>query len=249
MADVLEPLIQPEELYDYRHGEPDGIPTWLPYSQGDVFDQVVMPGIEGDAPGLTMLFMHPCTMREGARLREFVTAVRVKFHEGRVLAKPGTWANRNKLMPLPDLFGSGDSTHVADFMLIGTVPSESLDRSRRVAQLSADGRLILQQRLIFHLTRHAPSLDVLREASRGLELELQAQTDWMEEAFKKGGLPTSVKEIVEQELAFEEYLSAPLYPDESEELAKPKSRRMLLADPMEAPAVVRDIQRMINTLS
>jgi hypothetical protein len=247
MADQLEPLIQPDELFDYRRGEDDGVPSWLPYSQGDVFDQVVMPGIENDEPGLAMLFMHPCTMREGARLRDLVTAVRVRFHDNRVLPKPGTWAKRNKLMPLPDLFGSGDSTYVADFMLIGTIPSGSLDRTRRVSQLSADGRLILQQRLIFHLTRHAPSVDVLHEASHGLELELQAQTDWMEEAFKKGLLNSS-EALEEHEVAFDEYMSAPMDPPESDAELRPQSRRRLLADPREAPGVVRDVQRKIKTL-
>jgi len=191
MADVLEPLPPVDELYDYRKGEGDGVPFWLPYSQGDVFEEVVMPGIEDDSPGFAMLFMHPCTMREGARLRDFVTAVRVRFHEGRVLSNPRTWANRNKLMPLPDLLASGDSTHIADFMQLGTIPSSSLDRTRRVSQFSADGRLALQQRLIFHLTRHAPSVDVLRNAGQPLELELQAQIDWMEEAAKKGLLGSS----------------------------------------------------------
>lgn len=247
MADRLEPLLPPEELFDYRQRIEDGVPFWLPHSQGDVFDEVVMPGIENNEPGLAMLFMHPCTMREGARLREAVTAVRVTFHEARVLSKPGTWANRNKLMPLPDLFGSGDSTHVADFMLIGTVPSASLEHSRRVSQLSAEGRLILQQRLIFHLTRHAPSVDVLREASHGLELELQAQTDWMEEAFKRGLIP-SADDVEQQEVAFDEYMSQPLDSNDPEAAAKSESRRALLAHAREAPMVVRDVQRKIKTL-
>lgn len=247
MADQLEPLLPPDELFDYRQGSEDGVPFWLPYSQGDVFDQVVMPGIENNEPGLAMLFMHPCTMREGARLREAVTAVRVRFHQDRVLPRAGTWANRNKLMPLPDLLGSGDSTHVADFMLIGTIPSASLDRTRRVSQLSADGRLILQQRLIFHLTRHAPSMDVLRQASHGLELELQSQTDWMEEAFKKG-LLQSVEDVDQQEIAFDEYMSAPLEPINLDVEASAKSRRVLLSDPGEAPTVVRDVQRKIMSL-
>ncbi|BCW77511.1 DUF863 family protein [Arthrobacter sp. NicSoilB11] len=247
MADQLEPLLPPDELFDYREGTGDGVPFWLPYSQGDVFDEVVMPGIEDNEPGLAMLFMHPCTMREGARLREAVTAVRVKFHQDRVLPRPGTWANRNKLMPLPDLSGTGGSTHVADFMLIGTVPSVSLDRARRVSQLSADGRLILQQRIIFHLTRHAPSIDILRQASHGLELELQSQTDWMEEAFKKG-LVQSGEDVDQQEIAFDEYMSGPLEPVNPDVQASTKSRRSLLSSPREAPAVVRDVQRRIMSL-
>ena len=247
MADRLEPLLPPDELFDYRQGSEDGVPFWLPYSQGDVFDQVVMPGIGNNEPGLAMLFMHPCTMREGARLREAVTSVRVTFHDSRVLPKPGTWANRNKLMPLPDLFGSGEGTYVADFMLLGTVPSTSLERARRVSQLSAEGRLILQQRLIFHLTRHAPSVDVLQEASHGLELELQAQTDWMEEAFKRS-LLRSPEDVEQQEVAFDDYMGQPMDSTDSDAEVRPVSRRALLAHAREAPTVVRDVQRKIKTL-
>jgi hypothetical protein len=119
--------------------------------------------------------------------------------------------------------------------------------SRRVSQLSAEGRLILQQRLIFHLTRHAPSVDVLQEASHGLELELQAQTDWMEEAFKRG-LLLSAEDVEQQEVAFDEYMSQPMDSTEPHADARPESRRALLALVREAPMVVRDVQRKIKTL-
>lgn len=242
MADVLEPLLHITDLYDYQR-DSEGVPSWLPYAQGDVFGGVAMPGIDFEEPGLVMLFMHPCTMREGARLREFVTAVKVVIEDdNRVLNKPGTWANRNKVMPLPDLYGSGNGTHIADFMRIGTVASSNLNRDNRLCQLSAEARFQLQQRLIFHLTRHAPSIHLLREASTALDLELEAQTDWMEQSHKNGSL-TSPSSVEEQEIAFDLFLSLPLEGEPEGSL----SRRALLKDPAKAPAVVRDVQRAIKT--
>lgn len=105
MADVLEPLMPPSELYEYRRGTEGEVPGWLPYAQGDVFEGVLIPGIAEDGSGLAMLFMHPCTMREGAVLRELVTVVAVEpVSSKKVLSDPGRWANRNKVMP-PGPFG------------------------------------------------------------------------------------------------------------------------------------------------
>lgn len=242
MADVLEALVPVAELYDYRCDD-EGVPSWLPYAQGDVFHSVAIPGLSVGDNDLLMLFMHPCTMREGARLRNFVTAVKVVHENERVLTKPGNWTNRNKVMPLPDLYGSGRDTYVADFMSIGTVASADLDRGKRVSQLSVEGRLQLQQRLIFHLTRHAPSIHLLRQASTALDLELEAQTDWMEQAYKNGSLK-DLSAIENYEVAFDQFLSGPLE-DAGQE---GPSRRSLLKDPKSAPAVVRDVQRAIQSL-
>ncbi|MDJ0312716.1 hypothetical protein [Arthrobacter sp. H35-D1] len=250
MADVLEFLIPPPELYDYRRDEEDGVPFWLPYAQGDVFENITMPGFPDDDAGLAMLFMHPCTMREGAVLREFVTAIKVDvFSSKKVVSAPEKWANRNKLMPLPDLFGGGHSTHIADFMKISTIPSASLNRSSRVCQLSIEGRLQMQQRLIFHLSRYAPSVDVLRTATAALDLEMQAQTDWMEAASLAGAL-RGASSVIEQEANFDAFMGASIMESRalSETANRPPSRRELLRSPHDAPSVVRDVQRQIQQL-
>jgi len=170
----LDELAPVDNLYDYR----GTVPAWLPYQQGDVFRDVEIPGFE---PGFAMLFLHPCSMRQGTRLRDRLTVVRVIVESGRrVLDEPAHWAGRNKVMPLPDLLGEGASTHVADFMELGTVTAAQLPRSSRVAQLSITGRLQMQQRIVFHLTRYAPHVDALEQATVSVELEAQQQADWVQ---------------------------------------------------------------------
>ncbi len=209
-----------------------------------------MPGFPDGGPGYAMLFMHPCTMRQGAVLRELVTAVKVELSSPKkVVSDPEKWANRNKVMPLPDMAGTGKSTYLADFMKISTVPSMDLDRATRVCQLSIDGRLQMQQRLIFHLTRYAPSLDVLRQATAALDLEMQAQTDWLEAAYAAGQAVDAAM-VLSQEVAFDEFMSAPLHTvgnADGNPSANP-SRRLLLGQPQTAPAVVRDVQKKIQEL-
>jgi hypothetical protein len=169
--DDLEPV---DRLYDYR----GRVPAWLPYQQGDVFSDVSMPGRD---VGPAMLFLHPCTMRQGTRLRDRLTVVRVTTESTRkVLDDAARWAGRNKVMPLPDLLADQTSTHVADFMEIATVTADQLPRSSRIAQLSLRGRLQMQQRIVFHLTRYAPMLDDLELATESVELEAQQQADWVQ---------------------------------------------------------------------
>jgi len=170
----LDDLAPVADLYDYR----GRVPAWLPYQQGDVFSDVAMPGQDA---GLAMLFLHPCTMRQGTRLRDRLTVVRVTSESTRkVLDEPAHWVGRNKVMPLPDLLADQASTHVADFMEIATVTAAELPRASRVAQLSLTGRLQMQQRVVFHLTRYAPKLDDLERATESVELEAQQQADWVQ---------------------------------------------------------------------
>ena len=195
--------------------------------------------------------MHPCTMREGAILRKFVTAIKVDvFSPKKVVGAPEKWANRNKVMPLPDLFGTGRATHVADFMKISTIPSEALDRNKIVyCQLSIDGRLQMQQRLIFHLSRYAPSVDVLRTATAALDLEMQALTDWMEVA-NMVGLLLDTNSVSEQEEVFDAFRRASMMDSiaAGESASSRTSCRDLLRTPNDAPSVVRDVQRKIQQL-
>jgi hypothetical protein len=84
----LSQIPPPEQFFDYRESDPDGVPEWLPYNQGDVFREVTAPGCSynpGD-PRLALLFLHPCTMRgAGGALEPRVTVVRVKQESRRTL--------------------------------------------------------------------------------------------------------------------------------------------------------------------
>jgi hypothetical protein len=209
MADLPVRLPAAAELYDYR-GKPgvgaEAPPLWLPYHQGDVFSEVDISGID-NPDRLAMLFLHPCTMRRGATLIRDVTVIAVTMYsKKRVVDEPDHWARRFSVMPLPDLTGTGKQTHTADFLKIGTIASTALLRSQRVSSLSQLGRGIMQQRIIYHLTRFAPTLDELDQATRAVELEIEAQADWVQAACLHHQAGTD-EVITAAEAAFDAFLS------------------------------------------
>lgn len=209
MADVLDPILPVEHLFDSRgsFNTEGGSPIWVPHHQGDVFSQISMPGLEDTEDNFAMLFMHPCTMRNGAVLRPKVTMIRVEKHVSRkrILDQPEDWNTKFKVMPLPDMLGSGVGTYYADFMSIATVDSSLLDRRNRIARLSLPGRAQFQQRIIFHMTRFAPSVHILEEATAAVEEELSLQEDWVGESVRFSS--SSQDDIERSEKEFDEYLS------------------------------------------
>ena len=240
MIEKLAPLVPVDELYDY-HGAA-GVPLWAPYHQGDVFAKVTiedLPPLEGADEGLVMLFMHPCTMREGVSLRSHLTVVRVKVESPRkVLGDLDRWATRNKVMPLPDLRGDGKSTHIADFMEISTIDSERLPRTNRIAQLSAAGRVHMQHRIVFHLTRYCAHPDSIADATKAVEVEAQMQADWVEAGCRvPEDCGLAAVEALERE--FQEFLGSN---------DDPRSLRSELKDSRQSDAV-RSIQQRIRQKS
>lgn len=205
MAESLEPLPPVDSLYDYRSGVEE-VPNWLPYNQGDVFDDVEALGVANHS-GAVMLFMHPCTMRDAKGIREFVTVVSVREQSASKLLDLAFWDKRYKAMPLPDLKGDGHSTHYGDLMTVNTIASSAIPRSKRIAQLSLVGRLHFLHRTIFHLTRFAPSTSELELATRAVERELQQQTDWLEEASRGVILTSDQVDAIEH--TFQNYLDGP----------------------------------------
>ena len=76
-ADIADGLEIPADLAAIWRARADEVERSRPLIQGDVFDGVVLPGLE-DEPGLTMIVDHPCSMRRGALLRERIQMVRVR---------------------------------------------------------------------------------------------------------------------------------------------------------------------------
>jgi hypothetical protein len=174
--------------------------------QGDVFREVSIPGFE--EPGseaLAMVFMHPCVMRKGAVLADHITVFRVvqKTTKKRTYER---FARTYSAIPLPELLGPESGVYVGEFQIVGTVTGAVLDRSNRVMSLSKEGRLLLQQRVVHHFTRHIPPLHDLRNRTRGVEREVELLTDWCEAACDTRGDTNDV--VAEAEKEFDEYLSA-----------------------------------------
>ena len=255
MADSLEPLLSVEDLFDGQGsvGSEGSVPTWLPHHQGDVFSGVEMPGVDSTDDNYAMLFMHPCTMRAGAALRPAVTVIRVLRHPSRrLLDRAQDWQANYKVMPLPDMLGNGSETYFADFMSLGTVASEVLDRSRRVARLSLSGRTQFQQRIIYHITRLAPSTDRLEEVTSDVEDELSLQEEWVARAISGLESPSN-EDLSIAEASFEEYLSSPtdsIKPIEisDDTLLATSPRRKLLGSRYKR-RVMAEVRKRIATLS
>lgn len=240
MAEALQPLPPVDGLYDYRLSD-GGVPEWLPYNQGDVFQNVEILGGPENTEKLAMLFMHPCTMRDSKGLREFVTVISVIQVSPKKVLGEESWEKKYKVMPLPDLKGDGKSSHCGDFMTMGTVRSSDLPRECRIAQLSSLGRLHLLQRVIYHLTRHAPKTSEIETATAAVEIELQHQADWLESVSNNRDL--SADDVANLEIEFQRYLDEPV--EQGGEIEGGITIRKLLTS--DRAAAVRRIQRDIQS--
>lgn len=148
--------IEPEALYDER-----GDVCWSrPLLQGDVFDQIVLPGF-GDVPRMVQIVTHPCAMRKGPDLLPRVTVAPVESYVRMV--KPAQWDGHLRVMPLAEL--QDDKHYATKFVDVTAAPAEFLTRDRRIATLSNRGIYVLQQRLVKHYTRFNASLGLLRRES------------------------------------------------------------------------------------
>ncbi|MEU3157137.1 hypothetical protein ABZ753_06110 [Streptomyces griseoincarnatus] len=212
MGAQLNAVPSTDQLYEYRGvlgTDEDAPPRFLPYHQGDVFSNVDLPGLPDCDHAL--LFLHPCTMRRGSQLASEVTVIGVKIKSAKkIMTGPEYWERHWSksfgVMPLPDMYGDGGGTHVAEFMKMATVPSNALVRDRRVATLSAEGRLHLLQRAFYHFSRAVIPLGDLRASMRPVEREIELQTDWVESCCdQQGSLADEV--IAEVELAFDAFLT------------------------------------------
>lgn len=162
--------IEPDALYDERAD----VSRARPLLQGDVFDDVVLPGFE-EGPMKVQIVAHPCAMRTGATLSPRITVAPVESH--RKVTGRG-WHGNPRVMPLADLV---EGAHFATkFVDVTACPAELLTRDRRIATLSHQGIYVLQQRLIKHYTRVEMALEVLRSESAPVLTEAELLWGWLE---------------------------------------------------------------------
>lgn len=172
MAELESPAAA-DELYLYRGDE---VPRTRPMFQGDVFDEVTIPGLD-DGPGLAMIITHACTMREGPSLRARLVVARV-LPSPNAIALP--WKGNFRAMPLPALIPDAAPGHWAlNFEDLGAVPSDELDLTKRVACLDDRGLVLLQQRHAHHLTRYVVETEVLYEQSANVLAEAELLEAWL----------------------------------------------------------------------
>jgi len=145
--------------------------------QGDVVDKVLVAGLN-EEPITVLIVAHPCSMRRGSKLADRVAIAPIKLF-GRVTEK--TWSESSNLMPLPDL-RSDSKDYMADLREITSIKSSELSADRRIATLSPDGLLILQQRFINVLTRFKVPVSDLAQQISPVLVETELQRDWTEAA-------------------------------------------------------------------
>ncbi|MDA8118064.1 MAG: hypothetical protein M0000_11930 [Actinomycetota bacterium] len=183
---ALEIYQDPAELYRARGEE---VNPNRPLFTGDVFNDVAIPGIQ--EAGCGIVITHPCSMREGGKLRDRILVASVVGDDAKI--PPAKWkSGYYAKAPLPDLGAVGDRVVLLDS--IGTVPGEELESANRLACLSDFGINLLQQRLTFYLTRAAIPTQTFQEATVHTMVEAELLEEWIDELTSAGWEPRSATE-------------------------------------------------------
>lgn len=146
-----------------------------PVFTGDVFDSMPVPGVQDAGP--VVVVAHPCSMRgAGARLKANVVVATVTDHTP--IGQNAWTRGFFDLTPLPDLVGQ--DLHVGSFEHLGQARSTDLQAAGRLACLSQFGVNLLQQRLIWYLTRLEVETFRLQEAFGHFFEEVDLMEDWLD---------------------------------------------------------------------
>lgn len=182
-----------DELYEERNG----VSYARPVLQGDVFENVIVPGL-GDTPLTVQVVMHPCSMRRGVQLVQRIQVAPVEAYE-----KVGDWDRHLRVMPLPDLREDGKH-YAAKFLDTTAVPSSSLTLENRIASLSRQGILILQQRIVRDHARLDLPLNLFLEQSSPVLTEAEMQESWVDAAL--GATAPNAAEVEGAAADFQDWL-------------------------------------------
>lgn len=206
------------------------VPPSRPLMQGDVFE-----GIAANEQGLVMVITHPCSMRAGSRLRPRQTVVSIQ--EVKPPDEELAWRTSHyDYMPLPGLTHDaiGNGYPVADFRAIASEETANLSYQARIAALSHEAILHLQQRLAHHLTRAIIDLPTLSRVSDAVLAEVELQEEWVGKATEGVEGDALDEAIKAAEADFQDVLD-----DEDRRL------RTRLGGPHTRPNAIREIRRRI----
>lgn len=174
----LETYESPDQLYLARGAD---VNDHRPAMTGDVYDKVEIPGVDGI--GLGVVVTHPCAMRKGAEINEKVLMARLHASDP---IPPAAWPGHYyDKMPFPELTGEGE-LHVAHLDEIGRAPRESLASEQRIACLLPYGVNLLQQRLVWHMTRCLVPTWQFQEAIEHVLAEADLLEEWQDELCEAG---------------------------------------------------------------
>jgi len=192
---ALEQYSTPADLYLSRGSE---VATARPIFTGDVFESIAIPGVQEQ--GMAMVVAHPCSIRgAGGQLLSRIPMASVTSHQS---VPPTKWSTGFfDRMPLPELIG--EEFHAANFALATPVDGALIESVNRIACLSAFGVNILQQRMIWHLTRFEVPTHKLHEAFSHTLEEADLLEEWTEHQIAIG-VDTKVAAA-----DFEEFIRSP----------------------------------------
>lgn len=167
-------LESPDSAADlYLAAAADDVEPCRPTLTGDVFAEVQIPGLDSSGPAIVLT--HPCSMRrDGVNLADRLLMAEVRAYQKVPLT--GWPTGHFRLMPLPGLMG--DETYAASFDSIGLVRSSELVDFQRVACLTPLGINLLQQRLIWYLTRFVVPTFRLNESCAAVFEEADLCEEW-----------------------------------------------------------------------
>ena len=170
---MLQAPEEPELLYEYRDSD-EPAPDARPLAQGDVLRLVLGSG--GQVLPLAMIVAHPCSMRQGGKLRKRLVVAEVTAHQN---VPPAKWPTGYfDVFPLPSLDG-GPPVGVF-FHHLQTVETMQIETCARAAVLTEYGQGVLLQRWIHHMARLVVDPQELSELIGPVQDELSMQMDWVE---------------------------------------------------------------------
>lgn len=206
--------MHPSELYLARADE---VNVLRPIMQGDVFPNVEIPGVDDDkeSGNLAIVLAHPCSMRRGHQVVDRLRMARLRRRDKFPLKK---WSQGHyNVMPLPELRGERDEEFfVAVFEEAGRVLTKHLDVETRLACLSWNGLMLMQQRMVFSDTRVVVDTGTLLERSAPVLTEAELLEEWNEETIDASSGTDLVAELDQQAKAFDDLLSVEQKGDEGE---------------------------------
>lgn len=181
MADV--PLAAPESVGELYLARGNDLVAARPVLTGDVFTNVDLDADHHD--GLVMVVAHPCAMRgaEG-RLAPRIAVAPIRPYQSWPFHR---WPSGHYgVLPLPGLRDDADEPRAAHLLELSAVRSTTLSRDRRILSLTDRGIHVLQQRLVYSLTRVAVGLDKLQEQAANVLLEAELEEEWVDELAADG---------------------------------------------------------------
>lgn len=219
---TLETWDDPSRLYRARGRE---VAQHRPLFTGDVLGNVSIPGVQDT--GRAIVVAHPCSMRgRNAQLLEAVLVAAVEPSD----PVPSTkWQNGfYDRMPLPQLTGPDGQFNAAHIEQIGRARTDQLATSPRLACLTPFAVNLLQQRMIWNLTRFAVPTSTLWQAFGHTYEEADLLEDWLEDV--------EPSERAGQTAAFEQWIRE----------SPPDNRQARLRDPQQRAAVRVELRQALH---